>query len=543
MKKYEKEILQAQLDNEKEVLKQLEAVYADALAEIENKIAILLGRDDATAQHVVYQVQYQQSLKKQVEAILETLHSNEFETVSEYLTHSYEEGHIGALYSLQQQGVPFLFPLDQEQIVAAVQHETQLSATLYAALGKDTKELSKKIAGEISRGISTGAMYAEIARNVAGYARIPKNNAMRIARTEAHRIQNKAAMNVCENAKSKGADVAKQWNATFDSKTRPSHRKVDGEIRELEEPFSNGLMYPGEPGGAASEVINCRCGMNQRAKWALDRVETRHLGKMRNMSDEELQPLADKLHMSVDELRTYEDQIVPINARSYDEFKREYNKIWHYQGSDLQKEAEARIAGYKNQNKGKTADYLVRNHSGVTNTTNERIVANNAIARTPQKVQNIIHNGTIVDVGKDGASQYDYDNDILYVAKGAKEGDIVHEIGHAVENKLLDTKAVEALRKKLIGTPSVLDFSTEIYYDKSGNPKEAFFLVNDTFVSEYQGRIYVDDIWDAFDEDGNFKDDLLWEFVSEPFREYTENPENLKNKCPEMFRLLSGAVE
>ena len=48
---------------------------------------------------------------------------------------------------------------------------------------------------------------------------------------------------------------------------------VDGEIRALDEKFSNGLMYPGDPSGSAAEVINCRCVLLQRAKWALDQKE------------------------------------------------------------------------------------------------------------------------------------------------------------------------------------------------------------------------------------------------------------------------------
>jgi len=34
---------------------------------------------------------------------------------------------------------------------------------------------------------------------------------------------------------------------------------MDGETRPFNEPYSNGLMYPGDPGGSAEEVINCRC--------------------------------------------------------------------------------------------------------------------------------------------------------------------------------------------------------------------------------------------------------------------------------------------
>ena len=177
------------LDQEKEVLKKLEANYEDALSEINSKIELLMARQDADMQHVIYQVEYQKALKDQVSAILEQLHNNEFETVSEYLAQSYEDGFIGTMYDLQGQGIPLIIPLDQEQVVAAIQHETKLSESLYMALGRDTKDLSKKIAGEISRGISNAAMYSEIARNIAAWGRIPQNNAMRIARTEAHRIQ------------------------------------------------------------------------------------------------------------------------------------------------------------------------------------------------------------------------------------------------------------------------------------------------------------------------------------------------------------------
>lgn len=55
---------------------------------------------------------------------------------------------------------------------------------------------------------------------------------------------------------------------------------------------------------------------------------------------------------------------------------------------------------------------------------------------------------TIISIGKNGASQYDYVNDILYVVKGADENAVIHEIGHMVENKIMDAEKVEVLRKK-----------------------------------------------------------------------------------------------
>lgn len=281
--KEQKEVQQAFLDSEKEVLERLKKNYQDALNDINKKIEQLLARQDADMQHVIYQVEYQKTLKKQVQSILEQLQVNEFETVSEYLTQSYTNGYIGTMYDIAGQGIPLILPIDQEQVVAALQNETNLSTTLYDAF--DIKDLQKKISGEISRGISTGMMYSDISRNISNYANISRNNAMRIARTEGHRIQCKAASDAQWKAKSRGADIVKQWDATLDGKTRASHKKVDGEIRELgenrkdEEPFSNGLMFPGDPKGDASEVINCRCALLQRARWALDEDELETLKK------------------------------------------------------------------------------------------------------------------------------------------------------------------------------------------------------------------------------------------------------------------------
>lgn len=193
--------------------------------------------------------------------------------------------------------------------------------------------------------------------------------------------------------------------------------------------------------------------------------------------------------------------------------------------------------------KAETAEYRIRSHVPGQNTTQDRLTVNEAIASTPQKVQDALHHGTIVDVGKDGASQYDYNHDILYVAAGAEKKEVIHEIGHMVENKMLREEKVTALRKQIVGMVSPLDLKSEVYYDTAGNSKEVYFLLRDDFVSEYQGRIYVDDIFDAFESDGTFKDALLWEFISEAFREYIEFPDDFKQKYEEFYNLFEEVFQ
>ena len=44
-----------------------------------------------------------------------------------------------------------------------------------------------------------------------------------------------------------------------DPKDEADHVIMDGEIARIDEPYSNGLMYPGDMNGELSEFINCRC--------------------------------------------------------------------------------------------------------------------------------------------------------------------------------------------------------------------------------------------------------------------------------------------
>ena len=271
MNKRQKEVLQHQFDSEKAVLEQLEKQYQAALNDINRKIRIL--QSDEMTQSKIYRMEYQKALKKQVESILEKLHGDEFTTIQEYLSASYTDAFIGTMYDLAGQGIPLIVPLDQAAAVKAILTDSKISKGLYSALGIDVNDLKKTISAEVTRGIASGLSYHDIARNIDNVSNTTYYNAVRIARTEGHRIQQASTKDAQQKSKSKGADVVKQWDATLDGKTRDSHRRVDGEIRELDELFSNGLYYPGDPKGSAKEVINCRCVSLTRARWALDEDE------------------------------------------------------------------------------------------------------------------------------------------------------------------------------------------------------------------------------------------------------------------------------
>lgn len=259
------------IKNEKAVLNELKHEYAKALAEIEEQIAILQQRDQT--QSVVYQMQYQLQLRQQVSDILDRMRSNNYTSISAYLNDCYREGFIGTLFDLQGQGVPMIFPINQQQALKAIQLDSKISQGLYKRLGFNVEELKKRISTELSRGITLGRSYQEIAKQLELATGIDYRKSRRIAITEGHRIQNQSAFDAMRKAKNAGADIKKQWDSTLDGKTRSTHRELDGQIVEVDEEFvipSTGATAKIAGGfGIPSEDCNCRCAILQRASWNL----------------------------------------------------------------------------------------------------------------------------------------------------------------------------------------------------------------------------------------------------------------------------------
>lgn len=314
MNRWEKEVQQSLLDSEAAALKELEKQYAAALKDIREKVKLFQadidlldqalsqdGLDETTRallqsqkRSKIYQQNYQKALQGQVSGILDKMHGDNYATIDKYLNGCYTTGYIGVMYDIAGQGVPLVIPVDQAAAIKAVLTDSKVSNGLYAALGVDLAKLKKSIAQEISRGIASSLPYADIARNISSVSKAPLSRAKTIARTEGHRIQQTSSRDAQYAAKKKGADVLKQWDAALDGRTRDSHARVDGEIRELDEKFSNGLMFPGDPSGGAAEVVNCRCTSNTRARWALD--------------DEELQTLKERAeYFGLDKTENFED--------------------------------------------------------------------------------------------------------------------------------------------------------------------------------------------------------------------------------------------
>ena len=284
MNKYQKETELQLLQNEADALKKLERTYTRALADVKKEIRTLQhdideliadGAENPTQIRAKqYQLKYRQALEKQIDSIMSTLKDGSVNTVDEYLRKMYDDGFLSQIYNLHMQDVPVMVPVNQEMLLKAITKDTdgmKFSNRLYENVDK----VKRDVMNEISRGITTGMPYIDVARNVSNRIGVGMRKAYTIARTEGGRVATEAKLDSMAAAKEKGADIVKVWDATLDKKTRPVHRELDGKHVELDEEFEytrdgGGTVTAPHHFGRAALDVNCRCALLSVPRWDID---------------------------------------------------------------------------------------------------------------------------------------------------------------------------------------------------------------------------------------------------------------------------------
>lgn len=130
------------------------------------------------------------------------------------------------------------------------------------------EQVYRLVAAAVADGTNAGESIPDIAARVQHVLDVTGNEdwprrATVVARTESVGAVNAASMAAAaESSRTEGRPYDKEWLATVDDRTRPSHRAADGQRVPLTAPFDVGasqLQFPGDPTGPAEEVIQCRC--------------------------------------------------------------------------------------------------------------------------------------------------------------------------------------------------------------------------------------------------------------------------------------------
>ena len=126
--------------------------------------------------------------------------------------------------------------------------------------------LKSQIRSDLTQGLIRGEGYAKISKRLKDRLEIGASRAVRIAQTEAHRVQTEGRLDSLAHAQAKGVDLGYRWVATLDDRTRDLHQEMDGqEAEEIVDGrplfvLPDGVKTEG-PGlsGIAEHDINCRC--------------------------------------------------------------------------------------------------------------------------------------------------------------------------------------------------------------------------------------------------------------------------------------------
>lgn len=268
----------------KHLLKDLQAFVAEAYTQY--------AEDDALTFAALQKAGYHARFLEEVEQRINVATPQASRELKELVEETYKLAYDGMVRGVVSQGADGLdaafaesVAITPEQIRAAVENPVS-GLTLSDTLEKHRKDIIYGIKQVVGVGLMNGDRYTTMARRIAEHVDGDYKKAIRIARTETHRVREAgniaAAESVDEELKktSTGLRMVKVWMTMKDERVRPqkrrkgrkgwktsmgkgaNHMKLHGQTVLTDELFDLGggvtAKAPGQS-GVAGQDINCRC--------------------------------------------------------------------------------------------------------------------------------------------------------------------------------------------------------------------------------------------------------------------------------------------
>lgn len=188
--------------------------------------------------------------------------------INGYMPEVFAVGYNYALYQGEiDGGFQTSFTLyDRDTVMRLIAEEPDLlpiEAKLKVA--EDMRWNVQQLSSAMMQSIVQGETITEIAdRLVRSVAGMNERTAVRNARTATTSAENGGRYEGYRRLKSAGVDLTIEWCATLDGRTRHTHRLLDGQRRNVDEPFEvDGIkiLYAGDPYAPQGLIWNCRCTM------------------------------------------------------------------------------------------------------------------------------------------------------------------------------------------------------------------------------------------------------------------------------------------
>ncbi|WP_194746224.1 phage head morphogenesis protein [Staphylococcus chromogenes] len=249
--------------------KPIEVLFAKRLKVINQELADMFEKYQSDDPHVTWtEFNKYNRLNKELERIGQMLtedYNQIAKAVKQTQHNAYIEKYMMSLYLYEMASQSSMrFDVPTASVINAAIEQPIEFIRLVPTLQKHRNEVLKRIRIHITQGIMSGEGYSKIAKALRDDLGMAKAQSLRVARTEAGRAMSQAGLDSAIVVKDNGFKMKKRWFATKDTRTRDTHRHLDGQSVDIDDNFKSsgcvGLaphLFVGV--ASAKENINCRC--------------------------------------------------------------------------------------------------------------------------------------------------------------------------------------------------------------------------------------------------------------------------------------------
>lgn len=251
----------------------LKQAYTKAFNDIKAKFTELYGNIDLTAEDGntrLIEAQKYSRIDKIADFITEAIaevNKQQVKKINSISGTVYKANFDGMLEQLKQSGI------DESKITKVeAEKEAKKNENPYNEITIDNLKDKTQIRGAVKGSLLTSIfMGSTVAGALNGIKNVFEKNLaseIKMLAVNVTNLENKARLDVltdyAKKLRREGYDVIKIWNTQGDEKVRDAHSRAEGQEASVDQPFYVGgeqLMYPADPQGSASNIINCRCYM------------------------------------------------------------------------------------------------------------------------------------------------------------------------------------------------------------------------------------------------------------------------------------------
>lgn len=249
--------------------KPLEMLFAKRLKAISQELANMFEKYQSDDPHVTWtEFNKYNRLNKELARIGQMLtedYNQIAKAVKQTQHNAYIEKYMMSLYLYEMASQSSMrFDVPTASVINKAIEQPIEFIRLVPTLQKYRNEVLKRIRIHITQGIMSGEGYSKIAKALRDDLGMAKAQSLRVARTEAGRAMSQAGLDSAKVVKDNGFKMKKRWSATKDTRTRDTHRHLDGQSVDIDDNFkSSGCVGPAPHlfvgVASAKENINCRC--------------------------------------------------------------------------------------------------------------------------------------------------------------------------------------------------------------------------------------------------------------------------------------------